>query len=165
MGEWMHRSMFSWSRFHLEISGQLHASADLPAGEECFYPFDRRPSDPQSLWMLWGVKTLDPTGTRTPIPQSLYRLRYRGSLVVCCHMLQHNAAGAIFIHILRNYVNSGQKSEIIFEYFKTAIFGPSSCRLDLPSKLNKVSKVRVAMCKLKSHSRETMEQYGTYWTL
>jgi hypothetical protein len=33
MGEWMYRSMFSWPRHYLELSGQLHATDALSPGE------------------------------------------------------------------------------------------------------------------------------------
>jgi hypothetical protein len=34
MGDWMYRPTFCWPRHQLEVSGQVHASADLPPGKE-----------------------------------------------------------------------------------------------------------------------------------
>jgi hypothetical protein len=49
-----------------------------PRGRTPRYPLDRRLSGPQSRFGRRGEeKILDPTGTRTPTPQSLYRLRWR----------------------------------------------------------------------------------------
>jgi hypothetical protein len=55
----------------MEVSGQLHAPAALPPGKEAPIPLDRTLGGPQSLSGRCGEeKTLAPTGTRTPIPQS-----------------------------------------------------------------------------------------------
>jgi hypothetical protein len=71
MGEWMYRYTFSWPRHYLEVSGELHAPAALPPGEEPRYPLDRRLGGPQSRpGRHEEEKILDPTWTRTPTPQS-----------------------------------------------------------------------------------------------
>jgi hypothetical protein len=70
------------------VSDQLHAPAALLPGKSPRYPFYRRLGGPQSRSGRYGeAKIFYPTGTRTPAPlgrpahsQSLYRLRYTGSL-------------------------------------------------------------------------------------
>jgi hypothetical protein len=66
-------------------------------GKSPLYPLDRRLDGPQSRSGRRGEDTnLAPTGTRTPTPgrasriQSLYRLRYPGSLVFSCNVLTLN---------------------------------------------------------------------------
>jgi hypothetical protein len=69
-GEWMHRSTFSWPRQYLEVSGQL--------ARPCrFTPEERAPG---THWIGgWVGLELRPLGRPTR-SQSLYRLRYSGSL-------------------------------------------------------------------------------------
>jgi hypothetical protein len=69
------------------MSGQLHAPAALHPGKSPRYPLDRRLGGPQGRSGRHGEeKILDPTGTqlrplgRPARSQSLYRLRYLGSI-------------------------------------------------------------------------------------
>jgi hypothetical protein len=70
--EWMNRSVFSWPRQHLEGSGQLHTSADLPGT----YP--PVPSVYEAVWAperthcipSWVGPIADPLYTRLCGPQS-----------------------------------------------------------------------------------------------
>jgi hypothetical protein len=50
----MYRHTFSCPRRYLEVSGQLHATADLPPGKELRCPLDRRFSGTQSWSGLRG---------------------------------------------------------------------------------------------------------------
>jgi hypothetical protein len=86
MGEWMYRSTFSWPRYYLEVSGQLHSPTSLAPRKEPRYPLDRRLSGPKTgLDDMEKRKFLTLPGlelrhfSRPARNQSLYRLRYPGS--------------------------------------------------------------------------------------
>jgi hypothetical protein len=64
----MYRSIYSWPRHYLEVSGQLHAPATLPPGKGTQYALDRRLGGPPGL-ELWSL-------SRPGRSQSLYRQRY-----------------------------------------------------------------------------------------
>jgi hypothetical protein len=54
MGEWMYRSMYSWPRLYLEVSGQLNAPAALPPRNE--HPvliWYEAGWAPESVWTPW----------------------------------------------------------------------------------------------------------------
>jgi hypothetical protein len=88
MGEWMYRSTFSWPRHLLEVSDQLHARAALPPGKEPPVSIGYEVGwTPEPVWTTWRRENswpyrnseLRPLGRPTR-SQSLYRLRYPGSL-------------------------------------------------------------------------------------
>jgi hypothetical protein len=65
----------SWRLMAKFMSRPLH-----PWGKSRRYPLDTRLGGPQSRSGCRGEeKIIDPTGSRTPTPRSLYRLRYAGS--------------------------------------------------------------------------------------
>jgi hypothetical protein len=101
MGEWMYRSDLGTSWRWVVSFTPLPR---YPRGKSPRFPLDGRLGGPQSRsGRCWEEKILDPTGTRTPDPlsrpacsQSLYRLRYPGSLdsvlfcSKCCCILYHD---------------------------------------------------------------------------
>jgi hypothetical protein len=97
MGEWMYRSIFSWLRHKLEVSGKLHAPPALPPRKSPRYSMYRRLGGPRDRsgwlekWILLLLSRLELRPLGRPVhSQSLYRLRYRSSLieVVSLHMSQ-----------------------------------------------------------------------------
>jgi hypothetical protein len=86
MGEWMYKTMFSWPRHYLEVSGQLHALAALSPRKNTHWIWGwvgpRAGMDDMEKW-----KFLPPSGSeirplgRPSHSQSLYRLSYPGSFI------------------------------------------------------------------------------------
>jgi hypothetical protein len=87
-GKWMHRSMFSWSRHCLEVSGQLYAPATLPPEKEAWFPLDGRLGGPQNRSGQYGeLKILHPTGTPRLLNNSLYWMSDSWGYQVNCIIL------------------------------------------------------------------------------
>jgi hypothetical protein len=91
MGEWMYISTFSWTRYYLEVIGQLHVPATLPPEKMSPVLIDRTLRGYRNRsGRHWEEKILDPTGTRILTlgrparSQSLYRLLWNRRIAGTC---------------------------------------------------------------------------------
>lgn len=62
----------SWSRHEMEVSGKIHNPSTLQPGKGIPVPVAYEAGwIPESVWTLWRIKYIAPTGNRIPTIQSV----------------------------------------------------------------------------------------------